>query len=161
MNFLNKKLKMIGFSIGMTLSMVVVAFGFGNNQAAAETHLYDGKSPYYNSCASSAVTKDKKWIDSVSYVELKFSTTCKTAWAKVTITRPAIYNLEADARIVRNTDGKAYTCNSSGGNGVVNKGQSSCYTPMVYDLDPRKAQAQGIHAIPNSDAYKKAVTIWY
>ena len=28
-------------------------------------------------------------------------------------------------------------------NGVVNKGQTSCYTPMVYDLDPRKAQAQG------------------
>jgi hypothetical protein len=158
---LNKKLKMIGLSIGMTLSMVVVAFGFGNNQAAAETHSYDGKSPYYNSCASSAVTKDKKWIDSISYVELKFSTTCKTAWAKVTVTRPAIYNHEADARIVRNTDGKAFTCSSSGGNGVVNKGQTSCYTPMVYDLDPRKAQAQGIHAIPNSDAYKKAVTIWY
>lgn len=47
------------------------------------------------------------------------------------------------------------------GNGVVNIGQTSCYTPMVYDYDPRKAQAQGIHAIPNSDAYNKAVTIWY
>lgn len=44
-------------------------------------------------------------------------------------------------------------------NEVVNKGQFSCFTPMVYDLDPRKAQAQGIHATPNSDAYKKAVTI--
>ena len=76
-------------------------------------------------------------------MELKFSTTCKTAWAKVTITRLAVYNNEADARIVRKTDGKAYTCGSAGGNGVVNKGQTSCYTPMVYDLDPRKAQAQG------------------
>lgn len=145
----------------MILSTVIVAFGFGTNQADAETHTYDGKSPYYNSCASSAVTKDKKWIDSVSYVELKFSTKCKTAWAKVTITRPAVYNHEADARIVRNTDGKAYTCNSTGGNGVVNTGQTSCYTAMVYDYDPRKSQAQGIHAIPNSDAYNKAVTIWY
>ncbi|MGM7723693.1 DUF2690 domain-containing protein [Metabacillus sp. Hm71] len=145
----------------LILSTLIVSVGFGNHQAAAETHSYDGKSPYYNSCASSAVTKDKKWIDSISYVELKFSTKCKTAWAKVTVTRPAIYNLEADARIVRSTDGKAYTCNSSGGNGVVNKGQTSCYTAMVYDLDPRKAQAQGIHAIPNSDAYNKAVTIWY
>jgi hypothetical protein len=161
MNVLIKKLKLIGQSMILIMSTLIVAFGFGNNQAAAETHSYDGKSPYYNSCASSAVTKDKKWIDSVSYVELKFSTKCKTAWAKVTVTRPAIYDHEADARIVRNTDEKAYTCNSSGGNGVVNKGQSSCYTPMVYDLDPRKAQAQGIHAIPNSDAYKKAVTIWY
>jgi hypothetical protein len=161
MNVLKKKLKLIGQSLILILSTLIVAFGYGNNQAAAETHSYDGKSPYYNSCASSAVTKDKKWIDSVSYVELKFSTECKTAWAKVTVTRPAIYDHEADARIVRNTDGKAYTCNSSGGNGVVNKGQSSCYTPMIYDLNPRKAQAQGIHAIPNSDAYKKAVTIWY
>ncbi|MFY0758040.1 YjfA family protein [Metabacillus dongyingensis] len=157
-----KKLKKkIGLSIIMTLSMVFVSFGFGASQTSAENHSYDGKSPYYNSCASSAVTKDKVWIDSVSYVELKYSTTCKTAWAKVSVTRPAVYNHEADARIIRSTDGKAYTCSSSGGNGVVNKGQTSCYTPMVYDLDPRKAQAQGIHAIPNSDAYKKAVTIWY
>jgi hypothetical protein len=159
-----KALKRIMSCILLPFVAFFVLFGtssFFNSKVSAETHSYDGKSPYYNSCASSAVTKDKKWIDSVSYVELKFSTKCKTAWAKVTVTRPAIYNHEADARIVRNTDGKAYTCNSSGGNGVVNQGQSSCYTPMVYDLDPRKAQAQGIHAIPNSDAYKKAVTIWY
>lgn len=158
-----KALKKIVSCISLTFVAFFGLFGtssFFNSKAAAETHSYDGKSPYYNSCASSAVTKDKKWIDSVSYVELKFSTKCKIAWAKVTVTRPAIYDHEADARIV-NTDGKAYTCNSSGGNGVVNKGQSSCYTPMVYDLDPRKAQAQGIHAVPNSDAYKKAVTIWY
>ncbi|MBY0596375.1 DUF2690 domain-containing protein [Bacillus bingmayongensis] len=132
-----------------------------NNKAYAENHSYDGKSPYYNSCDKSAVMKEKKWIDSNSYVELKFSTTCKTAWAKVTVTRAAVYDNEADARIVRQTDGKAYTCGSAGGNGVVNKGQTSCYTPMVYDLDPRKAQAQGKHAIPNSDAYNYAETIWY
>lgn len=78
MNELNKKLKMIGLSMVMTLSMFLVDFGLGKNQALAETHAYDGKSPYYNSCASSAVTKDKKWIDSNSYVELKFSTVCKT-----------------------------------------------------------------------------------
>lgn len=62
---------------------------------------------------------------------------------KVTVTRPAVYNNEADARIVRKTDGKAYTCGSAGGNGVVNKGQTSCYTPMVYDLDPRKRKRRG------------------
>ncbi len=146
------------------LSLLVLTSVFsttGNDKAYAEDHSYDGKSPYYNSCDQSAVTKEKKWIDSNSYVELKFSTTCKTAWAKVTVTRPAVYNNEADARIVRKTDGKAYTCGSAGGNGVVNKGQTSCYTPMVYDLDPRKAQAQGKHAIPNSDAYNYGETIWY
>ena len=158
---LRKKLKLAGLSIIIACSTIIAAFGFTNHQVSAENHSYDGKSPYYNSCASTAVTKDKKWIDSISYVELKFSTKCKTAWAKVTITRPAIYTYEADARIVRQTDGKAYTCDSSGGNGSVNKGQTSCYTAMVYDLDPRKAQAQGKHAIPNSDAYEYAETIWY
>ncbi len=162
MNELKNTCKMIGLSILMTFSLFILEFMvIGKHQALAETHSYDGKSPTYNNCAGTAVTKDKKWIDSNSYVELKFSTTCKTAWAKVTVTRPAVYNHEADARIVRSTDGKAYTCESSGGNGVVNKGQTSCYTPMVYDLDPRTAQAQGIHAIPNSDAYNKAVTIWF
>lgn len=156
------KIRTIGLSLLMTVSLFMLDFMvIGNDQALAETHSYDGKNPNYNGCANSAVTKDKVWIDSVSYVELKFSTTCKTAWAKVTVTRPAVYNHEADARIVRSTDGKAYTCESSEGNGVVNKGQTSCYTPMVYGLDPRKAQAQGIHAIPNSDAYNKAVTIWF
>ena len=128
------------------LSLLIVTSMFSttnSDKVYAEDHSYDGKSPYYNSCDQSAVTKEKKWIDSNSYVELKFSTTCKTAWAKVTVTRSAVYNNEADARIVRKTDGKAYTCGSAGGNGVVNKGQTSCYTPMVYDLDPRKAQAQG------------------
>lgn len=157
---MRKNLKRVG-TLAIAFAIMAAYFGFTNNQAFAETHYYDGKSPYYNSCASSAVTKDKVWIDSVSYVELKFSTSCKTAWAKVTLTRPAVYYNEADARIVRSTDGKAYTCNSTGGNGVVNKGQTSCYTPMVYDLDPRKAQAQGKHAIPNSDAYKLAKTIWF
>ncbi|MCK6257360.1 YjfA family protein [Fictibacillus sp. KIGAM418] len=145
----------------MILAAIITSFGTNDHPAYAENHSYDGKSPYYNNCDDSAVTKDKKWIDSVSYVELKYSTSCKTAWAKVTITKKATSYYEADARIVRNTDGKALTCDGSGGNGAVNKGQTSCYTGMVYDYAPRKSQAQGKHAIPNSDAYKVAKTIWY
>ncbi len=87
----------------LLLSLLVVTSMFSttnSDKAYAEDHSYDGKSPYYNSCDQSAVTKEK-WIDSNSYVELKFSTTCNTAWAKVTVTRLAVYNNEADARIVR------------------------------------------------------------
>ena len=75
----------------LLLSLLVVTSMFSttnSDKAYAEDHSYDGKSPYYNSCDQSAVTKEKKWIDSNSYVELKFSTMCKTAWAKVTVTRP-------------------------------------------------------------------------
>ena len=37
----------------------------------------------------------------------------------------------------------ADSCGSSGGNGKVVAGQTSCYTPMVYDLDPRTSYAFG------------------
>ncbi|MCG0056505.1 YjfA family protein, partial [Escherichia coli] len=57
--------------------------------AKAETHAYDGKSPYYNDCASSGSTKKSSNLVNASnqvigVVELKFSSTCKTAWAKIT-----------------------------------------------------------------------------
>ncbi|WHY74833.1 DUF2690 domain-containing protein [Fictibacillus enclensis] len=155
-----KKVKRIPMVLSIVVTVILASLHPANS-TLAETHTYDGKSPYYNHCADSAVTKDKVWIDSVSYVELKYSTSCKTAWAKVTLTRNATSNYEADARIVRSTDGKAYTCDSSGGNGAVNKGQTSCYTAMVYDYNPRKAQSQGKHAIATSDAYNQEETIWY
>jgi hypothetical protein len=114
------------------------------SKASAETHTYDGKSPYYNSCANSAVTKKSVKIyanGGSANLELKFSTVCKTAWAKITLSRPAKTDGEATALVVRNTDNKQFSCASAGGNGEINKGQTTCYTPMVYDLDPRKAKA--------------------
>ncbi len=56
-------------------------------------------------------------------LELKFSTVCKTAWAKITLSRPAKTDGEATALVVRNTDNKQYSCASPGGNGEINKGQ--------------------------------------
>lgn len=145
------------------LAFVVFFFSFGtldvfNNKASAETHIYDGKSPYYNSCATSGVTKKSKIIyanGASAKLELKFSTTCKTAWAKITLSRPAKTDGEATALVVRNTDNKQFSCESPGGNGVINKGQTSCYTPMVYDLDPRKAKAVGFWP------YTAGETDWY
>ncbi|QII51560.1 DUF2690 domain-containing protein [Bacillus paralicheniformis] len=71
--------------------------------------------------------------------ELKFSSVCKTAWAKMTLGKAAPSGLEANAYVKRNTDGKELSCSSAGGNGKVLPGQASCYTPMVYDLDPRSS----------------------
>ncbi|MED3996307.1 DUF2690 domain-containing protein [Peribacillus frigoritolerans] len=128
------------------------------SKASAETHTYDGKSPYYNSCANSAVTKQSVKIyanGGSANLELKFSTVCKTAWAKITLSRPAIADGEATALVVRNTDNKQFSCASPGGNGEINKGQTSCYTPMVYDLDPRKAKAVAFWP------YTAGETDWY
>jgi hypothetical protein len=88
-------------------------------------------------------------------LELKFSTVCKTAWAKITLSRPAKADGEATALVVRNTDNKQFSCASPGGNGEINKGQTSCYTPMVYDLDPRKAKAVAFWP------YTAGETDWY
>ncbi|WP_396020147.1 MULTISPECIES: DUF2690 domain-containing protein [unclassified Bacillus (in: firmicutes)] len=139
----------------------LVLFGFLDSfasKASAETHTYDGKSPYYNSCANSAVTKKSVKIyanGGSANLELKFSTVCKTAWAKITLSRPAIADGEATALVVRNTDNKQFSCASPGGNGEINKGQTSCYTPMVYDLDPRKAKAVAFWP------YTAGETDWY
>lgn len=147
------------------ISLILVAFfvlfdtsSFFSSKAYAETHTYDGKSPYYNSCAASGVTKKSVTIyrDGASAkLELKFSTKCKTAWAKMTLSRPAKTDGEATALVVRSTDNKQYSCASPGGNGEINKGQSSCYTPMVYDLDPRQAKAVGFWP------YTAGETGWY
>ncbi|MDS9998001.1 YjfA family protein [Bacillus atrophaeus] len=114
----------------------------------AETHSYDGKSPYYNDCDSSGSTKKSSNLVNannqvIGVVELKFSSTCKTAWAKISMNNTLTSGYEANAEITRNTDGKRYNCDSSGGNGKAVAGQKSCYTPMVYDLDPRSSYAFG------------------
>lgn len=154
-------LRRIVSCISLTFVAIFVLFGtssFFNSKVSAETHVYDGKSPYYNSCASSAVTKKNVKIyanGASANLELKFSTTCKTAWAKITLSRPAKTNGEATALVVRNTDNKQFSCASPGGNGEINIGQTSCYTPMVYDLDPRKAKAVGFWP------YTAGETDWY
>lgn len=73
-------------------------------------------------------------------VVLKFSSVCKTAWAKMTLDKAVSLGLEANAYLKRNTDGKELSCSPAGGKGKVLPGQTSCYTSMV-DFDPRSSYA--------------------
>lgn len=57
----------------------------------------------------------------------------------MTLGKAAPSGLEANAYVKRTTDGKELSCSSAGGNGKVLPGQASCYTPIVYDLDPRSS----------------------
>ncbi|GAA3314553.1 hypothetical protein [Ectobacillus funiculus] len=53
---------------------------------------------------------------------------------------------------------------NKGGNGVVNKGQRSCYTPMVYDGSGYRADAYGgYYSYPNGvrTLTGSATTPWY
>ncbi|KON90335.1 hypothetical protein AF332_16100 [Sporosarcina globispora] len=140
-------MKKLFFKVSSTLLLLPLLF-FSSITAHAENHSYDGKSPYYNNCASSASTKATANLineknEKIGIVELKFSATCKTAWSKITMNSKVTSGFEANAEITRNTDGKRYSCDSTGGNGRVVAGQTSCYTPMVYDLDPRTSYAFG------------------
>lgn len=82
-------------------------------KAYAENHSYDGKSPSYNNCDDSAVTKATATLATTSKtlgkIELRFSNTCKTAWARITLNSPVPDGWRANAEINRNTDGKRYT----------------------------------------------------
>lgn len=77
----------------------------------------------------------------------QFSLTCHAAWAKVVFAKPAPNNY-GNAEIVRNNDGKSYTCNN-GGNKEVAPGQTSCYTGMVYDGPAQTASAYASFTFSN------------
>ncbi|MEC0681393.1 DUF2690 domain-containing protein [Bacillus haynesii] len=94
-------------------------------------------------------------------VVLKFSSVCKTAWAKMTLDKAVSSGLETDAYVKRNKDGKELSCSSAGGNGKVLPEQTSCYTPMVYDLDPRSSYAMGKYYQPSTGALTYACTSSY
>ncbi|WP_051272182.1 DUF2690 domain-containing protein [Shimazuella kribbensis] len=127
----------------------------------AATYPYDGKNPYATGCSSTEVTKYSK---SFSYqytygkyisgtVYLKFSTSCKTAWSYVKINSALPSGYFIDGTVTRNTDGKFYRC-EDGGNGAILPGQTSCYSGMVYDLDPNTAYASAtIYKVDDWDGY--------
>ncbi|WP_326849943.1 DUF2690 domain-containing protein [Bacillus haynesii] len=94
-------------------------------------------------------------------VVLKFSSVCKTAWAKMTLDKAVSSGLETDAYVKRNKDGKELSCSPAGGKGKVLPGQTSCYTPMVYDLDPRSSYAMGKYYQPSTGALTYACTSSY
>lgn len=50
-------MKRLFMKASLVLFAVVFVFAVKGAPAKAETHAYDGKSPYYNDCASSGSTK--------------------------------------------------------------------------------------------------------
>jgi len=119
----------------------VVAGGLGLAMVAAtgvsNAYAYDGSDPSSTGCASGATTVESATVKNANAtfgtIELRYSTACHTAWARLTLnytqsacgTASAGYDC-AHAYVVRNNDGRTYSC-------TISKGQTQCYTPMVYD----------------------------
>ena len=109
--------------------LTLVAGGFvGASPASAAT--YDGQTAGVgNSCDASATTVKRADISTLGWVELRYSSTCRTTWARVYSYngyQPSIA-YGASALIHRNSDGKQYSCSFS------YAGQTYCFTPMVND----------------------------
>ena len=102
------------------LCALVLAASFVTTAAPAQaaTYPYDGQYASSTSCNNDAVTKATANIYSdsfgarVGYVELRYSASCRTTWARLTSLLkyvPGDMGL-AYAKIIRNNDGKSYEC---------------------------------------------------
>ncbi|MEU0675831.1 DUF2690 domain-containing protein [Streptomyces sp. NPDC006172] len=63
-----------------------------------------------------------------AYVELRYSPSCRAAWARISRASYGNGQFTPFATVHRNSDGKEYTCS-------VPAGGSSCYTRMVNDVN--------------------------
>jgi hypothetical protein len=117
---------------------------------ASASHAVDGKNPtsYTVSGKTCAATLSNSTPKSVNFngvtgtLYFQFSITCHAAWAKIVFSKAVAAKALGNAKIVRNGDGKSYTCDT-GGNLAVAPGQTSCYTGMVYDGPDATASAYG------------------
>lgn len=80
-------------------------------------------------------------------MQLKGSAYCHTAWGylKFYSAAPNDYYANVWVDSFNGTTKRAFTsCASSGGNGWIMKGQTSCYTAQLWNLDPYTALAKAV-----------------
>lgn len=151
--------------VRLTLLAFACALIIPFSSASAENLYFDGASPVSTGCSLDGVVKaSNRLSNGKGTIELRYSPSCKTAWARIILDSVATHDWQGNASILREHDGKGYSCQHNGGNGVVNKGQRSCYTPMVYDGSGYRAKAYGgYYSYPNGvrTLTGSAWTAWY
>jgi uncharacterized protein DUF2690 len=104
--------------------------------AAATVHpaVADGSNPESTGCANTAITARSSYgyIGSSAQilVELRYSTACRTTWARITTLnmpacQPGVDNC-GDATVHRNSDGREIPC-------FIGGGSHSCFTAQLND----------------------------
>ncbi|MEW1892003.1 MULTISPECIES: DUF2690 domain-containing protein [unclassified Streptomyces] len=100
----------------------------GSADAAAR----DGADPMSSGCASGAYTARSQALyvngARVGTVELRYSPSCRTVWARVWSDGNSVY-----AKVVRDQDNSWEYCGTPHYDSA--SGQYSCYTPMLNDAD--------------------------
>jgi Protein of unknown function (DUF2690) len=119
------------------VAAVVVSTIVGIAPSASAADLpYDGQWPDQSGCASTGITAASKSIYDmegvkVGLIELRYSTSCRTAWARIRSFITDYGGQGESAYVHRNSDGKTFGCTSNVYSSAL--GAYSCYTPMVYD----------------------------
>ncbi|TWE01001.1 uncharacterized protein DUF2690 [Neobacillus bataviensis] len=140
-------------TVGLSFLLMLIGFFVVQPADKAFALSYDFTNPYSTGCSSkSPITYETKNIykngTKIGYVQLRGSAYCHTAWGRVVLNSAAPYNAYANVGVYRyygsastsNWNQRAF-CNSKGGNGLVNKGQTSCYTGQLWDKDPYNSLA--------------------
>ncbi|MFI2206649.1 DUF2690 domain-containing protein [Streptomyces sp. NPDC020192] len=116
-------------TVGAASAALVVGL---TGSASADTYAYDHEDPISSGCADTATTARSTAIyvnsTQVGTIELRYSTACRTVWARVRSTGPY-----GDATVTRTKDWEWDRCTSLSYNSSM--GQYTCYTPMLNDAD--------------------------
>lgn len=146
----------------VVVGLLAVGVGLTAAPAASATsgYGYDGLWPDLAGCASSSWTAKQATIyqgnATVGYVQLRYSNSCRTAWARVI----SYYNngVGEVAGVQRYSDNLTYSCNSY--NYSSSLGGYSCYTRMVYD-GGELSRASGVAPNWYGGTSKTTLTGWY
>ncbi|MFB7412913.1 DUF2690 domain-containing protein [Streptomyces sp. NPDC056202] len=119
-------------------ALLLAAGGLMATGGSAQALQYDGADPAATYCGGTTSTVKSVGVydyhsNRLGTLDLRYNSGCRTAWARLTITygysdcgNASAGIACAQARIVRDNDGRTYSC-------TVRPGNSSCYTPMVND----------------------------
>jgi hypothetical protein len=116
-----------------------------NSPAQAAT--YDGVDPISSGCAATAITAETASIRNaahtgvIGYIDLRYSTHCRTVWGRVRTTATD----SATAGLTRNSDSAHEYCGPSTWSSDL--GAYSCYTPMLNDANVTSSASGAIDEI--------------
>jgi hypothetical protein len=146
-----RKLKLTALILAATAAVTSITLlspvkAFAATAATCSGSGCNGTDPQSTGCASSAITAEETSIISksgvlVGYVDLRYSTACKTAWARTV----DYYSSSGGSDVVR-SDGKYYGCGYYVGKQMTYSstlGGYSCYSPQIYD-HPYTSAGSGI-----------------
>lgn len=100
----------------------------------------DGTDPSSTGCAATARTVEEKNAYEangsgyeVGYVQLRYSTACRTVWARMVVFYPAANGYEGQASAFRNSDHQNENCWAYTSDYSSSLGGYTCYTLQEYD----------------------------